>query len=174
MRETKDQTITRLKRVNSELTERLRNINKKNRSTRREGKDKMTEIEKMYKTEITNLKNEVIKLQDKIEEERNIWKKELDETKRLLRYWENRCESKTNNVEERRREEGLSILERDKRDRDKVRLEYFEAERYENTYYIPYFSLFFNCILLTDKLLYFHYKYFYIPNLIRLRSFSLF
>ena len=44
MRETKDQTITRLKRVNSELTERLRDINKKNRSTRREGKDKMTEI----------------------------------------------------------------------------------------------------------------------------------
>ena len=140
MRETKDQTITRLKRVNSELTERLRDINKKNRSTRREGKDKMTEIEKMYKTEITNLKNEVIKLQDKIEEERNIWKKELEETKRLLLYWKNRCESKTNNVEERRREEGLSILERDKRERDKVRLEYFEAGVCEDKYHYHYFD----------------------------------
>ena len=55
MRETKDQTITRLKRVNSELTERLKDINKKNRSTRREGKDKMTEIEKMYKMSERNI-----------------------------------------------------------------------------------------------------------------------
>ena len=84
MRETKDQTITRLKRINSELTERLRVINRQNRSARREERDSIIEIEKKYKTEITNLKNEVIKLQDKIDEERNIWKKELDETKRLL------------------------------------------------------------------------------------------
>lgn len=140
MRETKDQTITRLKRVNSELTERLRDINKKNRSTRREGKDKMTEIKKMYKTEITNLKNEVIRLQNKIEEERNVWNKELDETKQSLLYWKNRCESKTNNVEERRREEGLSIMERDKRERDKVRLEYFEAGVCEDKYHYHYFD----------------------------------
>lgn len=140
MRETKDQTITRLKRVNSELTERLRDINKKNRSTRREGKDKMTEIEKMYKTEITNLKNEVIKLQNKIEEERNVWNKELDETKQSLLYWKNKCEGKTTNVEERRRDEGLSILERDKQERDKVRLEYFEGELWEDKYHYHFFD----------------------------------
>ena len=54
MRETKDQTITRLKRVNSELTERLRVINRQNRSDRREERDSIIEIEKKYKTENNN------------------------------------------------------------------------------------------------------------------------
>lgn len=140
MRETKDQTITRLKRVNTELTEKLRAISRQNRSARREERDSIIEIEKKYKTEITNLKNEVIKLQDQIEDERNVWKKELDETKRLLHYWKHKRESKTNNVEERRREEGLSILERDKRERDKVRLEYFEGELWEDKYHYHFFD----------------------------------
>ena len=140
MRETKDQTITRLKRVNSELTEKLRAISRQNRSARREERDSIIEIEKKYKTEITNLKNEVIKLQDKIDEERNIWKKELDETKQSLLYWKNKCESKTNNVEGQRREEGLSILEQDKRERDKVRLEYFEMGVCEDKYHYHYFD----------------------------------
>lgn len=140
MRETKDQTITRLKRVNSELTEKLRAINRQNRSARREKRDSIIEIEKKYKTEITNLKNEVIKLQDQIEDERNVWKKELDETKRLLHYWKHKCESKTNNVEGQRREEGLSILEQDKRERDKIRLEYFEMGVCEDKYHYHYFD----------------------------------
>ena len=44
MRETKDQTITRLKRVNSELTEKLRAISRQNRSARREERDSIIEV----------------------------------------------------------------------------------------------------------------------------------
>jgi hypothetical protein len=56
MRETKDQTITRLKRVNTELTEKLRAISRQNRSARREERDSIIEIEKSIKKKLLILK----------------------------------------------------------------------------------------------------------------------
>ena len=140
MRETKDQTITRLKRTNAELTARLRDINKKNKSTRRVERENMTEIEKMYKIEISDLQNEVIKLHDKMKEERNVWNKELEETKQLLLYWKNKYEGKLNNEEGQKQVKCQSIFERDRRERDKVRLEYFKMGMCCDKYHYHFFD----------------------------------
>lgn len=126
MKETKDQTINRLKQKVAELTIQLKEEKRSSKLSQKENKYDIVEIEKNYKSEIANLQKEILLLHNNFDEERRVWEEKLEETKQLLIFWRNKSETYEAEEEYLANKRSMEIYAKDIRRDNDVRLEYFE------------------------------------------------
>lgn len=126
MRETKDQTINRLKQKVAELTIQLKEEKRDNKLSRKENKCDIMEIGKNYKSEIANLQKEIQLLHNKFDEERRVWEDELEKTKQLLVFWKNKSKTYETGEDHLAKKRRMEISAKDIKRENDVRLEYFQ------------------------------------------------
>ena len=138
MRETKDQTITRLEQKVSKLEDELKTLKKNIRTSRKDSRLKSFEKEKTYLKEISQLQIEMSKMRKTWEREKEEWEKKIKEEIYWKEYWRGLVKNEEDDIREkqltREQDEWLDVCRRD----DDKRLEYFNMGMYCDPYHLDF------------------------------------
>ncbi len=143
MRETKDQTISRLEREITALKDEIKLLKLELRTSRKNNRLGTVDTEKTHKDEIKKLQNEFSKMKDNWYTGRIELEKKLDEERNNCRHWESQIKGLEQSVRWVRKINRLGIFGYDEIDtnwidmccrEDDKRLEYFNMGAYCDPY----------------------------------------